>query len=95
MKLRFTTPAQTDLADIYRYISAQNASAAGRVIARLRDVSARLAANPHMGHPSSRKDVRVFSVRTYPYVVFYRIRDDEVEILHFHHTARRPWDELE
>jgi plasmid stabilization system protein ParE len=27
----------------------------------------------------------------YPYKIFYRLRDDAVEILHIRHTARRAW----
>jgi plasmid stabilization system protein ParE len=95
MKLRFTIPAQKDLSTIYAYITDRDLAAADRVVARLRDVSSRLALNPHLGHPTTRKDVRVFSVRTYPYVIYYRIRGDALEILHIRHTARRPWDELE
>jgi plasmid stabilization system protein ParE len=94
MKLRFSEPAQNDLSAIYAYIAERDVGAAGRVVARLKDVSARLALNPHIGHPTTRKGVRVFSVRTYPYVIFYTIRQHEVQILHIRHTARRPWNEL-
>jgi hypothetical protein len=30
-------------------------------------------------------------VSRYPYKIFYRIRENLVEILHVRHTSRRPW----
>jgi toxin ParE1/3/4 len=95
MNLRFTIPAQNDLSESYAYISERDPVAADKVIARLREVSTRLARNPGMGHPTTRPGVQVFSVRTYPYVIFYRLRDVDLEIVHIRHTARRPWTGLE
>ena len=48
-------------------------------------------------HPKSapgvadRSGVRVVLVLRYPYKIFYRLREDAVEILHVRHTARRSW----
>jgi toxin ParE1/3/4 len=27
----------------------------------------------------------------YPYIVYYRIKNDEISILHIRHAAQRPW----
>jgi hypothetical protein len=38
--------------------------------------------------------VRVASIGRYPYKIFYRMTDEAVVILHIHHAAQAPWDEL-
>ena len=38
-----------------------------------------------------REHVRALSLVRYPFRIFYRIRDDAVEIMHVRHTSRRPW----
>jgi hypothetical protein len=35
--------------------------------------------------------VRVLWLGRYPYLVYYRIQQNEVAILHIRHAARRPW----
>jgi plasmid stabilization system protein ParE len=47
--------------------------------------------NPYSGYQTDDPDVRVKFVIQYPYKIFYRIRDDVVEIAHIRHTSRRPW----
>jgi plasmid stabilization system protein ParE len=27
----------------------------------------------------------------YPYIIFYQVAEDRIEILHIRHTARAPW----
>jgi plasmid stabilization system protein ParE len=56
----------------------------------------RLARWPESGRRSAkRQGVRTVLVGRYPYRIFYRITADAVEILHIHHAAREPWDEVE
>lgn len=60
----------------------------------MRRVVAHIAHWPESMRPSAhRPGVRVASLGRYPYKIFYRVRDDAVEILHIHHAAREPWDE--
>jgi plasmid stabilization system protein ParE len=40
-----------------------------------------------------RREVRAVPVIRYPYRIFYVVTDDEVQILHIHHSAREPWAE--
>ena len=42
------------------------------------------------GQATERFGQRRLIVSPYPYVVFYRVRDDEVIIQRIRHTARRP-----
>ena len=39
---------------------------------------------------SQRSQVRVAAVLRYPFRIFYRARNDTLEILHIRHTSRRP-----
>jgi hypothetical protein len=48
-----------------------------------------------MRHSKERPDVRVAPLGRFPYKIFCRVRDETIEILHIHHTAREPWDERE
>ena len=40
-----------------------------------------------------RANVRVALVLRFPYKIYYRVRTDDIEILHIRHTARHPWGE--
>lgn len=96
MKVVYTEPALRDLDDITLWLK-QNYPGLGRAVERrLRVVVAHLARWPESMRRSTRRaDVRVALLGRYPYTIFYRVRDDAIEILHVHHAAREPWDEQE
>jgi toxin ParE1/3/4 len=93
MKVVFTAAAQSDLRDIGEWLATRYPLLAPQVERRIRDVVARIGRWPESAPPSSGGDVRVVPAGRYPYKVFYRLRDDTVEILHIHHAARESWDE--
>jgi toxin ParE1/3/4 len=93
MKLRFSRQARADLRGIRSYIAERDPAAANRVMARLGEVLAKVALNPNIGRRSDRENLHVFSVRTYPYRIYYTIQSDEVRIAHIRHTARQEWTE--
>jgi toxin ParE1/3/4 len=95
MKLRYSRQARADLRGIRSYIAERNPIAAERVMARLSDVIAKLALNPSIGRDADRKNLRIFSVRTYPCRIYYEVRGDEVHIAHIRHTARQEWTEAD
>jgi toxin ParE1/3/4 len=95
MKLRFSRQARADFRNIRSYIAERNPAAAERVLARLNEGIARIVANPNIGRISDRKNLYVFSVRTYPYRIYYAVQGDEVRITHVRHTARREWADSE
>jgi plasmid stabilization system protein ParE len=35
--------------------------------------------------------VHALYLERYPYIVYYRVGQDEISIVHFRHAARRPW----
>ena len=37
-------------------------------------------------------NVRAISLVRYPYLIFYQIEDERIEILHIRHSSRAPWE---
>ena len=96
MKVVYTEPALQDLDEITAWLHA-NYPGVGRALEhRLSIVVAHIARWPESMRRSTRQpDIRVAPLGRYPYKIFYRVRDDAIEILHIHHAAREPWDERE
>jgi len=90
MRVRYTPRAFSDLDVIRTYISQFNPVAAGRVVALIEMIAARLADFPESGQRSDELDARVVFSPRYPYRIYYRVAADEVLVLHIRHTARRP-----
>jgi toxin ParE1/3/4 len=93
MKVEYTNRATADL----RIISAQSRAAFGDHAAeslerRIRAVIRHIALNP-LSAPAveGRPGRHVVPLRRYPFVIFYRVLDNCVRILHIRHTSRRPW----
>jgi toxin ParE1/3/4 len=94
MKVRFTEEALKDLDDIAAFLRANYPGLAPVIERRIRAVVARVARWPASARRTAgRPAVRVAPLGRYPYKVFYRVREDAVEILHVHHAAREPWDQ--
>jgi toxin ParE1/3/4 len=93
MKVRYTVPAQADLEEIYTYISDNNPAAAERVKRQIKIDAELLGEFPFIARQADIPGLRVRKVRRYPYLIFYAVRDDEVQILHVRHGKRRwPWE---
>ncbi len=89
MRVRFTPEAFAQIVEICAYISQENPSAARKVRQRIDYVAALLADHPEMGKVISDDGVRMLVIRPYPYLLFYRLTDDEVMIVSVYHGARR------
>jgi toxin ParE1/3/4 len=92
MKLVYSRRALADLDRIAAYY-ADNASPAiaETIERRLSDVIDRIFRAPEAApRLSQRSRVRVVAVVRYPFRIFYRVRNDAVDILHIRHTSRRP-----
>ena len=86
--------ALAELEDILAGIAAENPAAAVRVRARVERVIERIAQFPEGAQEvAERLGVRRVPLVRYPYVIHYRVGEDEVVILRIIHGARRsPWD---
>ena len=91
MRVRYTPEAFADRERIFEYLRERSPSGARNVMASIRDAVKLLQDQPYSGYKTDDPDVRVKFIVRYPYKIFYRLRDDVVEIAHIRHTSRRPW----
>ncbi len=89
MKLRWTVPALRDLEEIGDFIARDNPAAADRVVTRILDQAEGLTIHPHVGRPGRVPGTRELVIADTPYLVPYRVRGDDVQILAVLHGARR------
>jgi toxin ParE1/3/4 len=88
MKLRYAPQAHTDIAHIHQYIARHNTYAATSVVRQIRSTSRLLARHPGLGRETDIPGVRVFPTARYPYLVYHRVREDEVIIIHIRDGRR-------
>jgi len=92
MRLRWTAPALRDLEALGDHIARDDPAAATRIVARIFDQTDGLVAHPDIGRPGRIPGIRELVVKDTPYIVPYRVRDAEAELLAVFHGARR-WPE--
>jgi plasmid stabilization system protein ParE len=90
MRLRYTPRAFADIESIRLYIAQFNPQAAARVVSTIETLANALTDFPEAGHPAPDIEARVLHSPRYPYRIYYRIRGDDISILHVRHTSRRP-----
>jgi toxin ParE1/3/4 len=93
MRIRYTPEAFADRERIFEYLRKRSPSGARNVMARIRGALRQLRDQPFSRHQTDDPNVRVIFIGRYPYNIFYRVRDDVVEIAHIRHTSRMPWDD--
>ena len=90
MRLRWTRHAERDLDGIASYIGQDSPAAAARVVLELIDhVEANLPQRPAIGRPGRVLGTRELVIGGLPYIVPYRVREKDIEILRVLHTSRR------
>jgi toxin ParE1/3/4 len=82
VRLRYAPRAHADIADIHEYIAQYNANAATSVVRQIRLTSRLLARYTGLGRETDVPGVRVFPTARYPYLVYHRVREDEVIVIH-------------
>jgi toxin ParE1/3/4 len=92
MKLFWTAQAVRDLLLVREHIEKDNKNAAARVANRLRASANRLATHPETGRPGRVGSTRELVVPATPYILPYRVRRGQVEILAVIHSAQE-WPE--
>ena len=90
MRLRVTTRAATQIETALAYIEADSPQGANRVRERISTLFLLLSQHPYAGQATDLQGVRRLTVSPYPYLIFYRVTDDEVIIQRTRHTSRRP-----
>lgn len=87
-RLRFTTDASNDLEEIVEYVGTRNPMAATRLVDRLEAECWRLARDPGIGQPRPElgEGLRFFPVGNY--LIFYRERSNDIQVVRVLHGAR-------
>lgn len=93
MTVRYTRDALEDLDRISAYLEELNPSAAAAVLNAIERVISRLGRFPHSAPEIEIAGVRAAPALRFPYIIFYRARQGDIEILYVRHAARRrPWE---
>ena len=92
MKLVWLQRANIELEAISNDIARDNPAAADAVELRILTSVEHVGEFPEAGRTGRVKGTREVAVVAYPYVVVYRIKGDEVQVLTVRHTSRQ-WPE--
>ncbi|MGH8688892.1 MAG: type II toxin-antitoxin system RelE/ParE family toxin [Burkholderiales bacterium] len=93
MRLRWTRPAERDLDEISGYLGQDSPAAAARVVLELIDqAESLLPSSPAIGRPGRVLGTRELVIGHLPYIIAYRVREQDVEVLRVLHTSRA-WPE--
>ncbi len=89
MTIRWMPLAEEDLNAAYDYVREDNENAAKRLVARIFSAVGMLTRHPGAGREGRVKGTRELAVARTPYIIAYRVRHDEIQILAVIHGARR------
>ena len=89
MKIRWTQQAAEDLKAAYEYLNERSPTAADSVVERILSSIDFLEHYPHLGRSGRIDDTRELVVTGTPFIVGYRLRHDQIEILGVLHAARK------
>ena len=92
MRVRWTTPAAKALLVIQEYIARDNPPAAFVVAQHIRVAVDQLRGHPKMGREGRVRGTYELVIHGIPYIVSYRIKRKEIQILSVYHTSRK-WPE--
>lgn len=94
MRIRWTRLASSDLEAVSNYVASDNPQAAARVVLRIINAVEHLADHPHLGRMGRVPDTRELVISMTPYIVPYRVRGGDMEILRVLHSSMRWPDSL-
>ena len=90
MRLRVTKRAATQIEKALDCIEAESPQGANHVRERIQTLFRLLTQHPYAGQATDLPGVRRLTLSPYPYLIFYRVTDDEVIVQRMRHTSRRP-----
>jgi toxin ParE1/3/4 len=92
MRIRWTEPAAAALERIQDYIANENPKAAYEVALRIQIAVSQLEEHPKIGRTGQVRGTYELVIHDLPYIVPYRIKKNEVQILSVYHSSRK-WPE--
>ncbi len=88
MKLVWTEPARQDLREIFTFIAEENPNAARRLLAEIKERAVLLQGNPQLGRDGRVDGTRELVVVGTQYILPYRLKEQQIQILAVFHGAR-------
>lgn len=89
MKIVWTEPARQDLRAIFEYIAKESPKAARALLAEIKERVGILASQPQLGRAGRVEGTREFVLAGTSYILPYRLKDKQIQILAVFHAARR------
>lgn len=89
MRIKWLRTARKNLDAATSYIAKDDPEAAKKMYAHIRKSVDTLGEHPEMGRPGRIFGTRELVISGYPFIVPYRIRGREVQILRVFHTSQR------
>lgn len=93
MRIRWTKPAARTLESIQDYIAKDKLQVALEVAQRIRVAVSQLEEHPKIGRTGRVRGTYELVVYGLPYIVPYRIKKKEIQILSVYHTSRK-WPDI-
>ena len=90
MNVRYTRRALAQIDDVLSYVKDRSPQGATHLRDRILAIVSLLQERPFAGRATSRPNIRRLPTTPYPYLIDYRIGEDEIVIMRFRHSARRP-----
>jgi addiction module RelE/StbE family toxin len=90
VQVRWLRTALQNLREESEYIAAENPAAATAVVKKVRAAVVLLTENPALGRPGRVTGTRELVVPSTRYLIPYRVRNEQIEILRVFHTSRKP-----
>lgn len=88
MRIRRLPQAIRDADEIFLYIARDNPAAADRMVDRITDAAERLRDFPRSGAPRPEAGKGLRGITIGPYILYYRIVGDVIEVVRVLHGAR-------
>jgi toxin ParE1/3/4 len=88
MRLRWTPAAADDLESIGNYLAQHLPSFAHSTILEIYQTVLTLRTTPYRGRIGREEGIRELVLPRLPYIVVYRVKENDVEILHIYHGAQ-------
>jgi toxin ParE1/3/4 len=89
VQIKWLGEAISDLVEIRKYIAADKPKTANKVAGLIRKSVELLAEHPDIGRPGRVEGTRELIISALPYVIPYRVKNNNIEILRVLHAARK------
>jgi len=90
VKVRIAPRASGEIDAIFDYLSRESPSATAGFARRLDEVLSRIAEYPLTSRSTTRRHTRLANTAPYPYLVFYQVLQNEIEVVAVRHGVRNP-----